>query len=317
MKLMRILQLVSSKVTHPTGDPKFSVLQAFPAGINEVDADPFLMCDHFGPITSPGPNPDPDDFPVGWHPHRGQDILTYLVEGIGRHADSMGNRGTFLSPGMQWISVGSGIEHAEGFETPKGEKSQGFQIWVNAPSSRKMDDPRYGTEPSENIPTIESAGVTARLLAGPLVVDPSTGSIIQGPFKTVQDVQILDLSLSPGARYSYSLPSGFNTCIFYIASGSGELSSTKVASGKVVLFDTSSGDGAEVTSATGIRIMIFAGVKLKQPIAWHGPFVMTTEKEIETTIKEYRGGTFLKKRAAWDYKKAAAKPTDDQFSQCL
>jgi quercetin 2,3-dioxygenase len=316
MKLMRILQLVSSKVTHPTGDPKFSVLQAFPAGINEVDADPFLMCDHFGPTVSPGPNPDPDFFPVGWHPHRGQDILSYLVEGIGRHADSLGNRGTFPSPGMQWISVGSGIEHAEGFETPKGETTQGFQIWVNVPSARKMDDPRYGTEPPENIPTIEADGVTARLLAGPLV-DPSKGSVAEGPFRTVQEVQILDLSLSAGSRYTYLLPSGFNTCIFYIASGSGELSSTAVASGKVALLDTSSGDGAELSSSAGMRIMVFAGVKLKQPIAWQGPFVMTTEKEIETTIREYRGGTFLKKRASWDYKKAAAVPKDLQGSQCL
>ena len=102
---MKVVAVRKAEVNHPTGDPNFSVMQAFPAGFTAQESDPFLMCDAFGPTVSTGIIEDPDRFPVQWHPHRGMDILTYLVEGVGRHADSLGNRGEYASPGMQWISV--------------------------------------------------------------------------------------------------------------------------------------------------------------------------------------------------------------------
>lgn len=168
---MRSLGVRKAKVTHPTGDPKFSVMQPFPAAFAPEESDPFLMLDQFGPTVSTGIEQDPDSFPVAWHPHRGMDLLTYLTQGVGRHADSMGNRESFPAPGMQWISAGSGIEHAEGGGTPKGEVMHGFQIWVNVPSELKMNDPMYGTEPTENIPILENINgmigdVKGRLLAG-------------------------------------------------------------------------------------------------------------------------------------------------------
>ncbi len=87
--LMSVIAVRHSKITHPTGDPKFAVQQAFPAAFSAQESDPFLMCDLFGPIKSLGPTGNPDEFPIGWHPHRGMDIATYLVEGKGRHGDSM------------------------------------------------------------------------------------------------------------------------------------------------------------------------------------------------------------------------------------
>lgn len=102
---MPILAVRKAQVEHPTGDPNFSVMQAFPSAFSAKESDPFLMCDSFGPVKSKGVQEDPDKFDVAWHPHRGMDILTYLVEGVGRHADSLGNRGNYASPGMQWISV--------------------------------------------------------------------------------------------------------------------------------------------------------------------------------------------------------------------
>lgn len=86
-------------------------MQAFPSAFTAEESDPFLMCDFFGPKKSTGIETDPDAFPMGWHPHRGMDILTYLIEGIGRHADSLGNREEFASPGMQWISVVGKYNH--------------------------------------------------------------------------------------------------------------------------------------------------------------------------------------------------------------
>ena len=124
---MLALSVRSAQVTHPTGNADFSVLQAFPASYDTSESDPFLMLDHFE-LVSTRLETDPDEFPVGWHPHRGFDLLTYLLKGVGRHADSMGNRETFATPGCQWISAGSGIEHAEAGGTPVGDVQLGFQM---------------------------------------------------------------------------------------------------------------------------------------------------------------------------------------------
>ena len=127
---MRVVKVTSAETAHPTGDPSFSVQQAFPAELSTAETDPFLMCDFFGPSVSAKRETNPDVFPVQWHPHRGMDICTYMLEGKGRHADSMGNREEFDAPGMQWCSVGSGIEHAEAGGTLAGENTTGFQVSV-------------------------------------------------------------------------------------------------------------------------------------------------------------------------------------------
>ena len=137
---MPVIRIKAAGLTRPFGDER-TVNQAFPAAVSTSESDPFLMCDFFS-MPSEGISEDPDYFPVDWHPHRGMDILSYIKTGVGRHGDSMGNRESFATPGMQWISCGSGIEHAEAGGTPEGEDMTGFQIWINVPSSRKMDDPR-------------------------------------------------------------------------------------------------------------------------------------------------------------------------------
>ena len=153
---MRLLKVVGARKTYPTGDPSFAVQQPFPASLTTEEVDPFLMCDFFGPALSDGVATDPDEFPVDWHPHRGFDIATYMIEGRGRHADSMGNRETFEAPGMQWASVGSGIEHAEGGGTPAGMRTTGFQLWINVPSSRKNDGTcvRHGHSAFRGVPSV-------------------------------------------------------------------------------------------------------------------------------------------------------------------
>eukprot|EP01041_Mallomonas_annulata_P011889 gene11889-24910_t len=292
--------------TFPTGDPNFSVNQAFPAPIKAEEADPFLMCDYFGPMLSPGREQNPDKFQVDWHPHRGMDILTYIIEGVGRHADSLGNRGEYASPGMQWISVGSGIEHAEGGGTPAGQNTTGFQIWVNVPSNRKMDDPRYGTEPPENIPVFTSDGVSVRILAGEMA-----GKL--GPFSTVQSVQIVDCVLEPSATHIHTLSSQHDNCLVYVYKGSGTISGQTVPTNHIARLnadDMSVRNFTITANQEGLSAMIFAGKRLNQKIAWHGPFVMTTDAEIDQTISEYRRGTFLKKRTSWDYKSIAAFPNN-------
>ena len=100
---MQVQYVRDAKTAHPTGDPNFAVKQSMPSAVPEAESDPFLMCDEFGPTLSKGAHGDDSDtgFDVGWHPHHGMDILSYMVEGKGRHADSLGNRETFDSPGFQ------------------------------------------------------------------------------------------------------------------------------------------------------------------------------------------------------------------------
>merc|ERR1719150_1379607 len=174
---MPVLYVKDARTAHPTGDPSFAVKQCFPSAVPEAEADPFMMCDEFGPTPSKGAygNDTDEGFDVAWHPHHGMDILSYIIEGRGRHADSMGNRETFESPGFQWISVGSGIEHAEGGGTPLGERCHGFQIWLRMPIARMEDDPRYGTVKPADIPVAPLENGVVRVIAGPLdgVVGPA------------------------------------------------------------------------------------------------------------------------------------------------
>jgi len=315
---MRVLAVRASEITYPTGSKSFAVLQAFPAAFSPEESDPFLMCDEFGPTVSSGEFA-PDDFPVGWHPHRGQDLLTYMVSGTARHADSMGNRATVKAPAMQWMQAGSGIEHAEGGGSPKGEKGHGFQIWVNVPSELKMSDPDYGTVPGDAIPlhVSEETGATVRVIAGSYTTGAAAAHI--GPFNTRVRTLMLDVVLAPGGTFVHALPEDLDNLLlyFYGEEGGGAIGGypSPVEHGAAVRFDATdpAARRVEVTADDkGLAFLVFAGKRLEQPVAWHGPFVMTTDEEIQQTIKEYRSGTFLKKRAAWDYTTLAEFPKEMQ-----
>ena len=321
--MMDIKRVAKQGLTNPFGDSR-SVKQAFPAAINSKDADPFLMCDYFDMKESKGKAKNDDEFPVEWHPHRGFDIATYLRTGTGRHADSLGNRETFSTPGMQWMSVGSGVEHAEGGANEKGVFVQGFQIWINVPSDKKMDDPRYGTVPTKDLPLVnvgDVEGNTARILAG-------SAFGVTGPFKTVQPVQMIDFELKPNTKLSFDVADGLDTAMAYVYQGSLESVNGgtvghdgPVDAGHVILFDANSDEMRriefEVSSSEsdeegdeniGANILLFAGKKLKEPIAWHGPIVMNTQEQIRQTIEELRTGKFPPKRVDWDYKRISAFP---------
>ena len=263
---MSVLRVAKAGATHPFGDER-TVKQAFPAGLSKDESDPFLMCDYFS-MASSGVSADPDHFPVGWHPHRGMDILSYMKTGIGRHGDSMGNRETFATPGIQWISCGSGIEHAEGGATPAGEMHTGFQIWINVPATKKMDDPKYGTEPTQAIPQEEVApGAMARLLSGPW----SSGRV--GAMKTQTTTQMVDFELLGGAAAEHVVPPGMDTALLYVYQGSGTVAGKDVPEGAVVVLDATSDEARSLffeAGTSGAHFLLFAGKKLKEPVAWHG-----------------------------------------------
>jgi redox-sensitive bicupin YhaK (pirin superfamily) len=266
------------------------------------------MCDYFDMPESKGPAEHEDDFPVGWHPHRGFDIASYLRSGTGRHGDSLGNRGTFSTPGMQWISTGSGVEHAEGGANEKGQMVQGFQIWINVPAARKMDDPRYGTVPESELPLVDvSEGVTARVLAGYALG-------VKGPFETVQSVQMIDFELDKSATVNFEIGEGLDTAILYLYEGVLESVNDEgpFEAGSILLFDADNDEkrGMVLQAAEQLtgKAMLFAGKKLKEPVAWHGPIVMNTQQQVRETLRELQTGRFPPKRVSWDYKRLESKP---------
>ncbi|EQC25437.1 hypothetical protein SDRG_16703 [Saprolegnia diclina VS20] len=308
---MRTIRVVDANIAHPFGDDR-TVIQAFPRAIPSEESDPFLMCDHLI-IESDGRAAHADDFPIGWHPHRGMDIMTYLKRGTGRHGDSMGNREEFAAPGMQWISCGSGIEHAEGGANNAGEIEEGFQIWLNVPAKHKMDDPSYGTEDPATIPQVElSPGVQARLLAGPFA-DGRTGQ-----FKTKQFVQMVDFELSPSSTLTYDIPAGMDTCMLFVYEGDALLNTAPIRINQVALLDATNEAKRtfELTARSkAVSAMLFAGKKIKEPIAWHGPIVMNTQAQIRECFNDMRSGKFPPKRAPWDYKTLSAFPADKKPTQ--
>jgi len=304
-KLMPVRDVRKAKTAYPTGDPSFAVKQCMPGAYTEAESDPFLMCDEFGPSLSKGAYGDDSDegFDVAWHPHKGMDILTYMVEGKGRHADSLGNRETYDSPGFQWLSVGSGIEHAEGGGTPAGERGHGFQLWLRMPIANMDDDPRYGTVEPNAIPVVKLEKGLVRVISGPL------GSVT-GPARWAVSAQILDVELEPGADWSYTCPDNMDNCIFYAFKGSGTINGKEsLLSQQACRFDTSGPRTALVTAGSqGFRAMVFAGKMTREKIVWHGPFVCTSRADLQKCFQKYQSGQFPSKRVSWNYRDIRTKP---------
>lgn len=174
-----------------------------------------------------------------------------------------------------------------------------------------MDDPRYGTEPPERIPVLKHGDhTTARLMAGTMI--NHDGDVVTGPFQTVQDVQMVDYTVFGGDTVNHEVPLQLDNTLIYVYSGQGTINGHDIEAHDCIRLDASDANKRGVSISAerggGLAAIMFSGKMLKQPIAWHGPFVMTTNKEIRDTIAEYRAGTFLKKRADWDYKRIATKP---------
>lgn len=310
-QLMKVLAVRRAKATNPTGDPSFTVQQCMPGAFAESETDPFLMCDECGPEDGEGAYGDDTDegFDVAWHPHHGMDILSYIVEGIGRHADSLGNRESFEGPGFQWISVGSGIEHAEGGGTPVGRRFHGFQIWLRMPVANMEDDPRYGIVGPNEIPVVKLDKGLVRIVSG------SVGDVL-GPARFAVTAQILHVELEPGADWVYELPSTMDNVIFYGFRGSGMINGdTELKARHAARFDTSGARSATFSAGSqGYGGMVFAGKMTKENILWHGPFVATSKQNLQSIFKQYQMGKFPPKRAAWDYRDIRKKPKEPSKS---
>ena len=244
--------------------------------------DPFLLFDHFafndpleGPIRG---------FP--YHPHRGIETVTYMLEGSTAHRDSLGNSG-LIGPGdVQWMSSGRGILHEEMPRRGPSGNIYGFQLWVNLPSQLKMSEPRYQEVTSATIPTYEKDGVKIRVVSG-------TVENVTGPVRDIAASPLyMDVELTPASEWQFPVSSGFTT-IAYVFQGEGVFSNETVNAVHLVKF--SDGDHINVkTENNPVRFMLMSGAPFKEPIVPYGPFVMNTIEEIQQTLKELRNGTFIK-----------------------
>jgi redox-sensitive bicupin YhaK (pirin superfamily) len=254
-------------------------------GFHEVPLfDPFLMLDDFG-------SEDPRDYILGfpWHPHRGIETVTYVLEGEVDHEDSLGNKGGIGPGDVQWMTAGSGIIHQEMPQNYLG-RLRGLQLWVNLPAAHKMMDPRYRDVRQADIPVVSPApGVTVKVVCG------SIGGA-RGPVRDlIVEPEYLDVQLEPGSVFVHPTGSGHRV-LAYVLEGQGTFAPgtpRPVGRGELALY----GDGGEVrveSGGAGARFLFLAGQPLQEPVAWYGPIVMNTEAELDIAFREYRGGTFIK-----------------------
>ena len=264
--------------------------------------DPFLLLDDFR-------GEKPEDFIAGfpWHPHRGIETITYVIEGSVAHEDSIGNAGAINPGDVQWMTAGNGILHQEMPKPAANGRMGGFQLWANLPASQKMMDPRYQEVLSDTIPTVESDGGTlVRVIAG----------IYNGVKGPVSDIVIeptyLDVLVKPGTVFTCPTPVG-HTAFAYIYAGSGAFAPINSKDVEVecenyfdmprdplphntslVLFED--GEAVMVHSAghEPLRFLFISGRPIREPVAWYGPIVMNTQAELRTAFDELQAGTFIK-----------------------
>ena len=246
--------------------------------------DPFLLLDNFS-------SRDPADYVAGfpWHPHRGIETVTYMLDGKVQHGDSLGNEGVIDSGDVQWMSAGSGIIHQEMPQRTEGLLA-GFQLWVNLPASLKMETPAYRGLHAKEIPSVsEPNGTRVKVVAGSF-------RGVEGPVQGIPvDPTYLDVTLPPDEEFGLPTPLG-HTAFAYSIEGEGRYAG---ADGPLVAPDHAillgEGDTARVRAGPkGHRFLLITGRPLHEPVAWYGPIVMNRQEELSQALVELRRGDFVK-----------------------
>ena len=251
------------------------------------DYDPFLMLDAFD-------SDNPEDYIKGfpWHPHRGIETITYLIQGNIEHKDSLGNSGTILDGDCQWMTAGSGIIHQE---MPQASpRMLGAQIWLNMPAAEKMARPRYGDIKSSDVPMIEENGTIVRILSGQYRGRNGafTGRHIQATY--------LDVTVPARQRWHYE-DDPDNTLFIYLFAGQAAFDSDQstgrsqdvIDPKQAVLF--SHAEQFRVAAVDEpVRMILLSAKPLREPVAWGGPIVMNTQEELDTAFRELENNTFIK-----------------------
>ncbi len=282
---------VRSVTTAPGGfeGEGFPVRRAF-AGVDLTELDPFIHMDQMGEVEyAPG---EPKGTP--WHPHRGFETVTYIMDGIFEHQDSNGGGGVITNGDTQWMTAGAGILHIE--KPPEhlvmsGGLFHGLQLWVNLPKAEKWAAPRYQDLRGNEVSLLASsdAGALVRVIAGDLAGR-------SGPGDTYTPMTMVHATVSPGATLEVPWDPAFNA-LAYVLAGAGTVGVEKiaVATGQLAVFgpgDSITVQAAEVqeSRSPALEVLLLGGRPIREPVAWMGPFVMNTRDELVQAYEDYQAG---------------------------
>ncbi|MGI8626800.1 MAG: pirin family protein [Geodermatophilaceae bacterium] len=282
---------VRSVTTAPSGfeGEGFPVRRAF-QGVDLRDLDPFVHMDQMGEVDyAPG---EPKG--TSWHPHRGFETVTYIMDGTFEHNDSHGGGGVISNGDTQWMTAGAGLLHIERppeWLVASGGLFHGIQLWVNLPAAQKAVTPRYqdlrGTESA--LLTTPDGGALVRVIAGDLAGH-------RGPGSTYTPMAMMHATISPGATLRLPWRSDFNALV-YVLSGSGSVGAEgrPVSTGQLAVY----GPGETITVSGAVHqqsrhacldVIVLGGAPIREPIAWAGPFVMNTRAEVLQAFEDYQAG---------------------------
>ncbi|MFC5719662.1 pirin family protein [Streptomyces gamaensis] len=267
----------------------FPVRRAF-AGINYRYLDPFIMMDQMGEVEyAPG---EPKGTP--WHPHRGFETVTYIIDGTMNHRDSHGGGGTISDGDTQWMTAGSGLLHIEA--PPEslvmtGGLFHGLQLWVNLPQRDKMMAPRYQDIGHGRVKLLTSAdgGALLRLIAGEI-----DGH--QGPGITHTPITMLHVSLNPGAELTLPWRADFNGLAYALAGrGAAGAEGRPFRTGQAVVFGdgdalTLRADATQESRSPNFEVVLLGGLPIREPMQHYGPFVMNTREELAQAFEDFKAG---------------------------
>ncbi|MDB5446039.1 MAG: pirin-related protein [Phenylobacterium sp.] len=247
--------------------------------------DPFLFLNHHGPQTYP---PGNCGLPFGPHPHRGFETVTFILEGELAHRDSAGNESIIRAGGVQWMTAGAGLVHAE--LSPEDFMRAGgpleiLQLWVNLPSRLKMTPPRYQGVQREEIPTLVADKDRASLH----LISGSWGGQT-GPIQSLTGVFMTTVDLKAGGRVGFGSLAGRNVFL-YLVRGAATVDGVAVAPWNLVQLDLE-GDTVEIVAEEDAVLLFGHAAPIGEPVVAQGPFVMNTREEIIQAIRDYQAGLF-------------------------
>jgi hypothetical protein len=286
-----VVRPVASVTTAPSSfeGEGFPVRRAF-HGVPIQALDPFIMMDQMGEVDyAPG---EPKGTP--WHPHRGFETVTYIIDGVFDHQDSQGGGGTITNGDTQWMTAGSGLLHIEAppeWLVQQGGLFHGLQLWVNLPRDQKWAAPRYQDLRSSTLglTTTHDAGALVRVIAGD--VGGQTG-----PGMTYTPISFVHATLAPGAQMDLPWEPGFNALV-YVLNGAGRVGPEghPIRTGQLAVLGAGdlvrvAADEKQESRHHALDLVVLGGRPIREPVAWAGPFVMNTRAEVMQAYEDFQKG---------------------------
>ncbi|MCX2740339.1 pirin family protein [Pontibacter anaerobius] len=283
---MRKIKKIHKAISAPIDD--LVTYRALPT--NSVDyIDPFLFLNHHGPQVY---KPDNRGLPFGPHPHRGFETLTFILDGDIMHQDTGGGKDVIQAGGVQWMTAGRGLIHAE-VSSEKFKKEGGpmeiLQLWFNLPAKYKLTDPKYIGLQKDQIPAVaeDNGKVNVHVVSG-------KWGATEGPIPSLSDIHMASIELQECGSFTTSVPAERNI-FFYVVRGSVKVNGEKAEKLNLVEF-ANDGEEMQVEALENSYILFGHAKPFNEPIVAHGPFVMNTEEEIHEAFRDYQQG----KMGSWE-----------------